>query len=59
MKLIESPQRKQAFDLIGYTQQTPEPKKKQPMSLRSEKVSIFDTLKAPHDMRFVAFNSTP
>jgi len=26
------------------------------MSVGSEKVSIFDTLKAPHDMRFVAFN---
>jgi hypothetical protein len=29
------------------------------MSVGSEKYSIFDSVKAPHDLRFVAFNDIP
>jgi len=29
------------------------------MSLASNKVSIFEKVEGPHDMRFVSFNTTP
>ena len=52
----------ETFELIGMfppSQQT----KKRPcvvsMDRGAEKVSIFETIKGPHDMRFVSFNDIP
>jgi hypothetical protein len=58
--LLNSENAEYALKMIGFET---ERKREQPcmvnMSLASEKVTIFETLKGPHDLRFVKFNDTP
>lgn len=55
--LLTSDKQQEVFDLIGMY---PEVKQRVDtmvaMKEQSEKVSIFETIKGPHDMRFVSFN---
>ena len=58
--LLNSENAEHALKLIGFNT---EYKREDPcmvnMSLASDKVTIFETMKGPHDLRFINFNDTP